>query len=142
MDAKPFDLADPAAYRFWIEDHVRFADLDPLGHCNHTVISGFFESARVALFEAVGYPVVGGRTTFPIVRLLLEFRRELLCGARVRVGTRVAKLGRTSIGLAGGVFEGERCAATAEVVGVVIDLATRAPVELPAELRERLSAHL
>ena len=31
------DRLEPAFYRHWIEDRVRFADLDPLGHCNGTV---------------------------------------------------------------------------------------------------------
>ena len=55
MTTKPFDAVDPASYRFWIEDHVRFADLDPLGHCNNAAISTFFESSRVALFAAAGH---------------------------------------------------------------------------------------
>jgi acyl-CoA thioester hydrolase len=141
MDPEPeiVDAADPAVYRHWIEDHVRFADLDPLGHCNHAVISGFFESSRVALFAAAGNPILGGGLSFPIVRLVLEFRRELLLGTSVRIGARVVRLGRTSVTLGGAVFEAERCAATAEVVGVLIDLETRSSTELPSELRERLA---
>lgn len=129
---------DPGAYRHWVEDRVRFADLDPLGHCNHAVISGFFESSRVALFADAGLAIMGGGTSLSIVRLLIEFRKELLLGARVRVGARVGRLGRTSLTLRGALFEGERCCAVAEVVGVLIDLGARRPVELPGDLKERL----
>jgi acyl-CoA thioester hydrolase len=133
------DLADPSAYHHWVEDHVRFADLDPLGHCNHAVISGFFESSRVALFREAGLPLLHGGMSVSVVRLVLEFKRELVLGDRVRVGGRVARLGRTSVTLANALFVGERCAATAEVVGVLIDLAKRSPAELPPELRAGLS---
>src|SRR6185312_12888906 len=53
---------DPSFYRHWIEDRVRFADLDPLGHCNNAAIGGFFESSRVALFADAGYSAGGGGT--------------------------------------------------------------------------------
>ncbi len=142
MDSQPHDPADRSSYRHWIKDHVRFADLDPLGHCNHAVISGFFESSRVALFEAAGHRLGEHGRSLSIVRLLIEFRRELLYGARVRIGARVLKLGRTSVTLGGAVFDGDQCAATAEVVGVLIDLETRRPTEVPADLREQLSSYL
>ena len=143
MTTKPFDAVDPASYRFWIEDHVRFADLDPLGHCNNAAISTFFESSRVALFAAAGHSLGYDGKSLSIARLLIEFRRELNYGAKVRIGARVVKLGRTSVTLAGAVFdEDERCVATAEVVGVLIDLGTRAPTELPPDLRARLAEYV
>jgi len=134
-------ILSPDHYRFWIEDRVRFADLDALGHCNSAVYSTYFESARVALLELVGHPVIGRATSFAIVRQVIDYRRELAMDARLRIGTRVTKLGRTSVGLVNAVFEGEACAATAEILGVVLSMATRRPVELPADLRERLSAY-
>ena len=142
MTTKPIDAADPASYRFWIEDHVRFADLDPLGHCNNAAISTFFESSRVALFAAAGHLLGHDGKSLSITRLLIEFRRELGYGARVRIGARVVKLGRTSVTLAGAVFDREHCAATAEVVGVLIDLQKRSSTELPPDLRARLVDYL
>jgi acyl-CoA thioester hydrolase len=133
------DMTDPSGYRHWVEDHVRFADLDPLGHCNHAVISGFFESSRVALFQDAGLALLQGGTSLSVVRLVLEFKRELVLGDRVRAGGRVVRLGRTSVTLANALFVGERCAATAEVVGVLIDLGKRSPTELPPGLRAGLS---
>jgi acyl-CoA thioester hydrolase len=91
------------------------------------VISDFFESSRVALLAAAGQPPGRGGRSLSIVRLLLEFRRELDHGAKVRVGARVIRVGRSSLTLAGALFEGEHCAATAEVVGVLINLGTALP---------------
>jgi len=135
------DRLEPSFYRHWIEDRVRFADLDPLGHCNNAAINGFFESSRVALFTEIGQSVSGGAFSIPIVRIELDFRHELLYGARVRVGTRVLKVGRTSLTLAGAVFDGERCAATAQVVAVLFDLAQRRSVEIPPDLRDILAVY-
>jgi len=78
-----------------VEDRVRFADLDPVGHCNNAAIGGFFESSRVALFTAVGQPVSGGNLSIPVVRVEIDFRQEILYGARVRVGARILRIGRS-----------------------------------------------
>jgi len=140
-EAAETTLLAPDYYRFWVEDRVRFADLDALGHCNSAVYSSYFESVRVALLDLVGHPAYGHRTGFAIVRQAIEYRRELALGARLRIGTRITKLGRTSVGFANAIFEGEHCAATADIVGVVMSMATRRPVQLPADLRERLAAY-
>jgi acyl-CoA thioester hydrolase len=132
---------DPSFYRHWIEDRVRFADLDPLGHCNNAAIGGFFESSRVALFADAGYSAGGGALSIPIVRIEIDFRRELHYGVRVRVGARVLRFGRTSFTLAGAVFEAEHCAATAQVVAVLFDLRQRRSVELTDDLRQALEAY-
>ena len=47
-------------YPYWIDESVRFADLDPLGHVNNAAISTYFESARVALFSDAGNSPVRG----------------------------------------------------------------------------------
>jgi len=135
------DPLEPSFYRHWIEDRVRFADLDPLGHCNNAAIGGFFESSRVSLFTDAGFPVSGGDLSIPIVRVEIDFRHEILFDARVRVGARVLRIGRTSFTLAGAVFDGQCGAATAQVVAVLFDLAQRRSVEIPADLRQALSAY-
>jgi len=134
------DRLEPTFYRHWIEDRVRFADLDPLGHCNNAAIGGFFESSRVALFTQAGQPVSGGAFSIPIVRIEIDFRHEILYGARVRVGARVLRLGRTSLTLAGAVFDDNRCAAVTQVVAVLFDLKQRRAVEIPGDLRQALWA--
>jgi acyl-CoA thioester hydrolase len=135
------DPLEPSFYRHWIEDRVRFADLDPLGHCNNAAIGGFFEPSRVSLFTDAGFPVSGGDLSIPIVRVEIDFRHEILFDARVRVGARVLRIGRTSFTLAGAVFDGQCGAATAQVVAVLFDLAQRRSVEIPADLRQALSAY-
>jgi acyl-CoA thioester hydrolase len=132
----------PDHYKFWVEDHVRYSDLDPAGHCNNAVYNSFFEAARVALLIEVGHPPVGIATLFAVVRQTIDYYHELNLGARLRIGARIAKLGRTSVTFQHGIFDGEACAATAEIVGVVISSETRRPVELPAPMREKLSAYL
>jgi acyl-CoA thioester hydrolase len=135
------DRLEAAFYRHWVEDQVRFADLDPLGHCNNAAINGFFESSRVALITDAGHPVSESALSIPIVRIEIDFMHEILYGTRVRIGARILRLGRTSITLAGAVFDADRCAALAQVVAVLFDLKQRRAVEIPGGLREALSGY-
>ena len=73
-------------------------------------------------------------------RLTIDFRAELNYGDRLRIGTRLLKLGRTLAVLEHELFRGETCAATAEVVCVIFDLATRLPTEIAPDLRRFLEA--
>ncbi|WP_207480802.1 acyl-CoA thioesterase [Arenibaculum pallidiluteum] len=144
------DLRDARTYRYWIDEHVRFADLDPLGHANNNAIGAYFEASRVALFGAAGKPLGGGSgggsaagtspgTSVVLARIAIDFLAELRYGAALRVGTRVLAMGRTSVTLGAAVFADGRCAAASEGVCVLFDLATRRPTVLPDELRARLT---
>jgi acyl-CoA thioester hydrolase len=134
--ATPSDPTDAAIYRYWIDEHVRFADLDPLGHANNSAISTYFESARVALFtELVGPLVQSDRPSVVVVRVAIDFRAELRYGERIRIGVKVGRMGRTSMVLEGGIFRGDTCIATSEVVCVLFDLARRCPVEITDDQR-------
>jgi acyl-CoA thioester hydrolase len=82
------DRLEPSFYRHWIEDRVRFADLDPLGHCNNAAIGGFFESSRIALFADAGHPVSGGALSIPIVRVEIDFRHEILYRSLTAIAAR------------------------------------------------------
>lgn len=143
MNAEPTDeRVNAAYYRHWIEDRVRYRDLDALGHLNSAVYSTYFETGRVNLLAEAGIELVGDCDPFALVRQAIDYRRELGLGARVRIGTRVVKIGRTSITMAAAVFEGDICAATAEIVGVLIDRQTRRPKDVTEAMRQKLSAYL
>lgn len=137
------DLRDPGVYRFWIDEHVRFADLDPLGHANNGAIGTYFESARVAWLDSLREDGGHGGPAIVLARIAIDFRRELHYPNRVRVGQRVLRIGRTSIVLGGGVFtvteEAPVCVATSEAVCVLFDLKTRRPVEIAEDQRALLA---
>jgi len=82
------DRLEPSFYHHWIGDRVRFADLDPLGHCNNAAIGGFFESSRIALFADAGHPVSGGALSIPIVRVEIDFRHEILYRSLTAIAAR------------------------------------------------------
>lgn len=142
-------LSDPSIYRHWTDEHVRFNDLDPLGHANNNAIGVYFESGRVEFHDAIGL-----RDTmehqFVAARIATDFRAEVHRPNRLRVGIGVLRVGRTSWTVGCGLFivdgEGDRqayrCVATSECVLVLIDTTTRRPIPVPDLARDALAGHL
>lgn len=130
-----------SAFRFWAVEQIRFADLDPLGHVNNNAMGVYLENARVAMFAQAGVPVTGdGSGTGPgimIARLAIDFRSEGRYPGSLDVGIGLARIGHSSITLREGIFDGERCVATAESVCVLVDFALRRPMEVSAAMRAR-----
>ena len=118
--------ADPRVA--WVEDVLRFGDTDMNGHVNNAVFAVLAESGRVNLFRTrLGENEREG-TYFVVAKLVIEFKAELHYPGRVRTGTWIRHLGRTSLGLAQ-VIETEdgHLAATSEAVCVSMSQATRRP---------------
>ena len=134
-------LADPAVYRFWIEERVRFADLDALGHVNNNAIGVYFESARVALMEACGGFRPDSPWTVVLARSVVEYKAEMLYPGTARVGCTVLRLGNSSLTLGAAIFNGDTCVATQEGVCVIVDAATHRPTPLMPDLRAALAGY-
>jgi acyl-CoA thioester hydrolase len=128
-------------YKHWTHDHVRFSDLDPLGHVNNNAIGQYFENARAALFMEVTPKWPRRDHLFVLARIAMDFRRELHMPAELRIGTAALKLGRTSLILGSALFRGEDGIAYGETVSVYIDNKTRKPIEIPQELRDILQGY-
>jgi acyl-CoA thioester hydrolase len=106
-------------------DKIRYGDTDRQGHVNNAVFATFFETGRVELLHLGQHPVADDGCSFVIAHLGVDFRAEILWPGEVVIGTRVTKVGASSIRLAQALFQGDRCNATAETVIVQIDQTTK-----------------
>ncbi len=116
MTGPEFDLTDPAIYRFWTTDRIRFSDQDGSGHINNVAYAAYVETGRIAfLHEAamVDRPEDG---TLIIVRLAIDYHRESHWPGEVRIGARIIRIGDKSCVVGCGVFKDGACIATAECV--------------------------
>ena len=136
QDRSAPQLAD---YPHRTTDTIRFSDLDPQGHVNQAVFNTYFESGRVAMFRnkdlGIGVPGV----TFVVVRMEVNYMKELHWPGTVEIGTGVAEFGRTSFKVAQAVFRDGACVAMALATMVCIDLTTRKARPLPEEAVAKLS---
>jgi acyl-CoA thioester hydrolase len=126
-------------YPHRVGDVIRFGDLDPQGHVNQAVFLTYFESGRVAMFRnpdlGIGVPGV----TFVMVRMEVDYLKELHWPGTIEIGTGVAEFGRSSFKVAQAIFRDGVCAAAGRATLVCIDLKTRKPSPIPEQAVARLS---
>ena len=135
-DPSPIELRNRAVFATWTTDTIRYRDLDPNGHVNNGAINMFFEDGRVHFrdqrMSALGKAILTG---FAVAKFSATYLAPLSYPGTVDIGTVVTRIGRSSFDLGQGVFAGERCVATAEVVSVYFDPATGKSTPLPEALR-------
>jgi acyl-CoA thioester hydrolase len=123
-------------------EKLRFADTDRNGHITNSVFAVCCQNARMELLcdpARVPTPV---NTQFVTARLLLEFRAEMHWPGTVVIGTRVERIGQSSVILMQGLFMNERCVAVAESVVVLTDGASRRSTLLPDATTQALRRFL
>jgi acyl-CoA thioester hydrolase len=117
----------------WVRrERVRFRDCDAMGHVNNAVYSTYLEEARIG--------VLGGLAEFILARVEIDFRAELRAGEEVEVGTRCARIGTKSFELEHELRADGRVVAQARSVLVAYDYERGESVQVPDELRARLTA--
>jgi acyl-CoA thioester hydrolase len=132
------EVPEKSAFRHWVQEVCRYGDTDRQGHVNNAVFATFCESGRVAFLRLGEKHLLPAGAEFVIVRLTINFRRELMWGDVVQIGTRISRIGNTSMVAAQALFRGEECVADAESVLVMMDAQTRKAAPLPEGLRARL----
>lgn len=133
------DLSDPAQYRFWQEDHVRFGDLDVIGHVNSLAMGSYFENARVALLRQVFPDWPNGEHLFVLVQTRYDYFYELYYPAHLRIGTRLISFGKSSMRLGAALYHGQELVAQCTTVSAFINTQTRKPAIVPEALRQTIS---
>ena len=137
------DLTKRELYRDWTRVTIRYADLDPNNHVNNGAINQFFEDGRVSLRQKhmEGLPAAA-LTGFALVKFTATYRATLHFPGTVEVGTVVTRVGRSSYDLGQGIFQGDSCTATAEVVTVHLEPDRGASSPLPDRVRAILESLL
>jgi acyl-CoA thioester hydrolase len=121
-------------------EKLRFADTDRHGHITNSVFAVCCQNARMELLcdpKRVPIPL---NTQFVIAKLVLEFRAEMHWPGFVEIGTRIERVGRSSVTLAQGLFVNDCCVATAQSIVALMHMTTRRSVLLTREALEALRA--
>jgi acyl-CoA thioester hydrolase len=132
-----------ADFRPFTEIATRWHDNDVYGHVNNTIYYTWFDTAvsRYAMERGLLDP-----KTSPVIGIVVEngcrFLAQIAYPDAVTLGLRVARLGRSSVRYALGVFRGDEDAASAEghFVHVYVERGTMRPVPIPPPIRAALDA--
>ena len=125
---------------------VRSTHIDMLGHVNNARFSEYLEWGRFAWLEQSGLEEQdfgGPHVATAVVRLEIDFKREVKHRDQLVVETSLTKLGGASFKFLQQVRRADNeIAASAVVTMVVFDMKKRAAVMIDKNARERLSTVL
>jgi acyl-CoA thioester hydrolase len=122
---------DAESFPHRIIETLRFADTDRNGHITSSVFAICCQSGRLDLLSDPAREVTPPSSQFVLARLVLDYRREMHWPGAVEIGTRVERIGRSSITLAQALFQNDRCVATAQSVAVLMDATSRCACPIP-----------
>ena len=138
MDTAP--QPTPSDYPLHVTETLRFADTDRHGHITNSVFAVCCQTARVAFLEDPERPLAPPGTQFVLARLDIAFRHALHWPGTVDIGTRIARIGRSSVAFEQALFRLDRCVATANSVVVLTELVSRRSTALPEPLARLFEA--
>ncbi|PJK27840.1 acyl-CoA thioesterase [Minwuia thermotolerans] len=122
------DLTDRAGYPHWMTDRIRFSDTDMANHVNNVAYAAYAETGRLDLMRRHIHPLCGPGERFIAASVTVNFLRETHYPGEVEIGTRIARIGRTSMTVGQGIFKDGVCVATA--TGTVVFLDANGPIPL------------
>lgn len=126
-----------------VEFPVAWADMDYFRHVNNTVFFRFFESARIAYLERIGFAdEVVQNGVGPILHSThCRFRRPVTYPDTVLTGARAHEVQRDRFEMEYRVVSSREGAVAAEGGGIVVafDYRSQRKAELPSEVREAIA---
>ena len=139
----------PAAVQVALADYrcittvpVQWGDMDAFQHVNNVVYLRWFESARTDLLGLLQSAVtMSGSGLGPIlVSIRCDYKKQLHYPDTVHIGSRVGKLGRSSVEVEHAVFSEQlgQMAGVGVSVLVVFDYDANRPVRIPEALRQQM----
>ncbi len=133
-------LADRANFAVWNTDTLRLSDLDYQGHVNNAVHAVLFTNGRYHFIQRHVRPPGAGDMPLALVRITIEYLREMHHPGEVECGTLIRRVGRSSVTFGQALFNDGKCAAVAEAVMVLLDPGTRRPKPLSRKVATQLQS--
>ncbi len=122
----------------WTEITLRPTDVDDVGHVNNVIFAGLVATGRMDFIGRHMTPAAAPGSDFWLVRIELDYVKQLFYPGIARVGTTVARVGTKSITLGHEVHGSEELVAHATSILVYVDRATSQGLDIPPLLREAL----
>ena len=122
--------------------NVAWGEMDALGHVNNARYFTWFESARIAYFDAIGLIHDEPDSVGPILRSTsCLFHHPVKYPSEVLIGTNVTKVGNSSFHMSYRAVEAaspSEPVAEGEGVVVIVDYAAGRSVPIPGDVREAI----
>jgi acyl-CoA thioester hydrolase len=126
-------------FDFVHREHVRFRDLDAMGHVNNAVFATYVEQARIEYLRSLG--VLDGQLSMGMIlaRIELDFLAPAMPEGEIEIGVRPLRSGNKSFQLEYELQQRGRPIARATTVLVAYDYERARSVPLPDTWRDVLA---
>jgi acyl-CoA thioester hydrolase len=137
-------VSKPAmAYPVTVEFPIHWGEMDAFGHVNNARFFTWFESSRIAYFQAVGIATQRHDAVAPILAAAhCDYLAPVVFPVRLCVGARATKVGHSSVTLEHAVWKvdaPERLFAKGTSVVVLLNYATGEKVRIPEAVRAAIA---
>jgi acyl-CoA thioester hydrolase len=124
-------------FRQFIPMTVRWGDMDALGHVNNVQYFRYGESGRIAYFHALEQEDPRFWKDYGIILASMgcDFLAQVHYPAELEIGTRVTRIGRSSLGMQSAIFQDGKVVAVLQGVLAWFDYATQKTLPVPQHVR-------
>lgn len=119
---------------------MRFYELDPYGHVNHATYLQYFEAARVAWLDEIGWGLdrlLSEETQLVVTAVAVRFTASALLNEQLTIETGMIRARRVQAQWAQRAFRGDELIASQRVNFAVTNTAGR-PIRMPSGLAEAM----
>lgn len=130
---------------FKIQIHVRFRDIDGMGHVNNAVFFTYFEEGRIAFFKKISKGSDLSAFPFILAHIGCDFISPIKLDTQLSLEMWVTEIGNKSFGLGYKLadFTDESITyAKGNSVQVCFDYGKNKSVAVPAELKQKLTEYV
>ena len=118
---------------------LRYSDNDAVGHVNNAIYATMFEAGRTELMDAAGIFVRGGPLAGVIVRLEIDFKREMSWPGDVVIESAVGRFGTKSVHIRHRLLFKDEVVAEGLAILALIDRESRRAVPLDDDVRAKFA---
>ncbi len=118
-------------------DKLRYGDTDRQGHVNNACFMTFLETGRTGLLHAKDNKKADEGCSFVVASVTIDFRAEMHWPGNVDIGSRVVKIGNSSVTFEQALFQDGKLTATSHSVLVQMNDETRKPQPLSEAAKAR-----
>jgi len=129
-------------FRQFIPMTVRWGDMDALGHVNNVQYFRYGESGRIAYFDALEKddPTFWKEHGIILASMACDFLAQVHYPAELEIGSRVTRIGRSSVGMLSAVFQDDKVVAVLRGVLAWFDYTAQKTMPVPEHVRAWIRA--
>lgn len=134
-------------FRFFMPLHIRWNDLDPLGHVNNVWYIDYFQTGRGAYMNAASETWDWFQNMFVIAHISCDYYKEIPMGVKFpRIGVRATLIGNKSFVLEYVIVSEDAAGvpilhASGSSTQVLVDVKASKSIPIPNWLRDELKAY-